>query len=630
MSKLEELREKIYSKAFPGRKRVVRLPETSEREEPQRPEWEEAPEEYQARMKTKKTHKTVAVLAGVVLGLAVLFWAAYQLLQSGFLLYFLGRTEIELSITAPERVTAGERVIYSVLYKNKSRNAIAGGELFFEYPQGAEPLEEIGEKTPEGRFRVKVPVSRIAPDAEARIDFPMRIFGKENGEITVAAALTYTPENAASKFTVRKEFTTAIERVPIAYSFTGGTKVRSGDEYELSLEYASNADTDFKNIGLRLTLPDGFQYQESDRAPDEKNMKEITWSIGTIRPGTSGTLRVKGVVTGMTLEPKIFGYALGMYDPGTQEWIPYLDKTVVAEIIEQPLGALVLIEGTRELSVSLGDALNGVVKIKNNSAVTLRAITVEMIIEGPVDTRRLSALTGALVGSQTLRWNVSTDQSLSELLPGEERTLLFSAPLRAPESASQIQNAVVTFKTTVRAAEDPKADFSPIGNDTLIVPINALPSFTARALYSGSLIVNTGPIPPTVGKKTTFSIILEADSFGGDISDVRISGFLLPYVTWENVIVPPTERIAYQQSTGEIIWNPGTIRASEGTRRVLFQVSFIPTENQVGSTQKLLSAIKGKAVDAFTKKDIEVTLPDVTTDLRDDFGVPVNSGSVIQ
>lgn len=627
MSKLEELREKIYSKVFSGRKRVVRIPE-SEDIKPERTLWQRSEAEQAAELKIHRRRKTAAAVLGVLFGLFVLFGLAYQVLKSGWLLYFLGQAEMELRIEAPDHIIAGDRVVYSVIYKNKSKNPITGGELFFEYPKGAEPVEEIGEGTSEGTFRVRVLVPALAPGEEARADFPLRIFGKEGDAITTTATLIYAPQNLASKFTVRREFLTTIDQVPVSLSFSGGAKVRSGDRYEFRLEYASNAETDFKNIALSVVYPEGFQYLESDRVPDSRDFNRMVWQLGTLQPGSSGSIRIAGIVSGVTLEPKTFRYSLGVYDKDAQTWIPYIDRAAVAEIIEQPLGVLVLVNGSREQSLSFGDTMNGTVKIKNNSAAAVHDVNIEMTVDGPIDFGKLRSNNGAVVGSRTLRWNSGTDPSLSQLNPGEERSLQFFAGLRGAEAAGRVKNATVTFKTAIKATEEAALDFKPAGNDTLILPVNAVSSFAAKALYSGTLIKNTGPIPPKVGQRTSYTIVWEVDSSGGDLSDVRMSAFLPPYVEWKGVTVPQSEQIAYQKSTGEIIWNPGAVRAGEGTRRVMFQISFIPSESDGGQQPVLVTKIKGTAVDSFTKKDIQVTVFDVTTDLRDDFGVPAGSGVV--
>lgn len=627
MGKLDELREKIYSKAFPGRKRTVRVPLADEAL-PENALWQKSSGELQMETLTKKRHKAFAVVIGVLLGLSAVFWIAYQILQSGLFFYFLGKSEVELSIIAPERVDAGDKIIYSVVYKNKSRAIVTGGELAFEYPKGAEPVGEIGERTSEGAFRVKVLIPAIASGEEGHTDFAMRIFGKEGNAIQVSATLVFTPENASSKFTVRKDFLTLIERVPVAVSFLGGTKARSGDAYEFKIEYASNASADFRDVAIRVLYPDGFQYRESDRVPDVRDSKEMVWQLGLIQPGSSGSIRVLGIVTGMTLEPKTFQYQLGTYDKNTKAWFPYIDHAAVAEIIEQPLGVLVYINGSREGSASFGDTLRAEVKIRNNSAVSLHGITVETAIEGPVDFAKINANTGAIVGSRTVRWTQVTDPALAELNPNEERVFPFSVSARGIESAGRFKDATITFKTSIKADVEVGVDFNPEGNDTLIVALNAVPSFQAKTLYSGSLIRNTGPIPPKIGARTSYTVIWEIDSLGGDLAEVRMSGFLPPYVRWENVIIPDSERIAYQKSTGEIIWNPGTIRAGGETRRIMFQVAIVPSESDENKTLALITKMKGSASDAFTNKEIQVTVRDVTTDIRDDFGVPLSSGSV--
>ena len=97
--------------------------------------------------------------------------------------------------------------------------------------------------------------------------------------------------------------------------------------------------------------------------------------------------------------------------------------------------------------------------------------------------------------------------------------------------------------------------------------------------------------------------------------------------------MPSDEKISYQSGTGEVLWNAGDIASSKNGqegRKVYFQISFTPSNNQANSQPSLVMKIAGTAIDAFTNKEIDISARDVTTSLVDDFGVPVGSGTVTQ
>lgn len=627
MDKLESLKQKIYSRGFLGRKRHEHIPpeEMEEKKEP----WLKSEAEKKAEEERRKRHKIISGLLGIIFGFSILFGLAYAALRSGVFFYFLGRAEVEVSIIAPTEIIAGDRVVYSVVYKNNSKYPIVSGELTFVYPKGAEVFGGA-EEIETGTTRVTAPIAAIAPGEEAHADFIARVFGKEGDDLAAEATLVYEPQNIRSKFTIKKSATVKIVRVPIVVSFSGDSKILSGDIYSFTLEYASNATGDFKNTALRVVYPEGFRFQESDRTPQFKDSKGALWDLGTVQSGSSGSIRVVGTMTGVALEPKTFQYAIGALNAKTHELTPYIERTAVSEIIEQALSVQTFVNGKKDATASLGDFMNVSIKIKNNSSVPLQNISLGMTIEGPFDPGSLRPRKGAVAGAGRVEWTSVTDGTLKRMDPGEEREEQLSFNIKRNEAASSIKNAAITMQSIVKAEKTESVDFEPRGTDALTVPINAVPLFQAKALYSGSRIRNSGPIPPKVGQRTTYAIVWEIESAGGDLSDVRIKAALPPYVQWENEIVPPSESIAYQKSTGEIIWNPGLIRAGigEDARRVMFKVSFMPTESSVNTIPVLVQSILGTAIDVFTNEDLKITVRDITTDLTDDFGVPSGSGIV--
>jgi hypothetical protein len=617
MSKLDDLRQKMYSLAFKGRQRRVPIPSE---ESSSRATWEG---------NAKVKGKYFTMITGMLLASLIIFGLLYASVQSGLLFYFLGRSEVELKIVAPEEAVAGDRTVYSVVYKNNSNKAIRNVKLVFEYPKDSEPVGETGEKTEGTALLAQMSLPDIPSGGEAHTEFRAKIFGKENNSITARATLTYEPENLQTKFTVKSQSDTRIIRVPIALSFTGSQKTRGGDSYEFDLEYASNATTDFKNIYIKINFPDGFQFRQSSILPEFKAGGYMIWRLNTLEPGSSGSIHVRGVMNGAALEPKTFQYSLGTYYKETAEWISYVDRTVVAEIVSSPLSVEAKIGGERDTVVSLGDGVNVVLSFKNNSSVSIQNIALSAALEGPIDFETIQSSNGTVVNSREIRWSPATDNSLSEILPGDEKTLNFSFRLKRSEKVAAGKNLAVTITSKIDGEGDESLGPNLSGADSLVVPIRAANIFQAKALYTGTLIKNSGPIPPKVGSRTTYAIVWEVGAQGGDLTNTQVKGVLPPYVKWEGVVVPSTEKIAFQPSTGEVIWSPGTLKADgDISRRVMFKVSFIPSETQLNNDAVLIKENTITALDSFTNTDLKSTVRDVTTNLLDDFGIPPNSGRV--
>ena len=629
MGKLEDLNKKLFSADFLGRKRTHR--QSLERPDSAREPWVFEPEELKRGELAKKQHSYVMVLFGLLIGVGIIFSFGYWTLQSGILFNLLGKTEVELLIVAPTEVIAGDRITYSVIYRNKSKNAIHDVELFFEYPKGSEIIGDFDDGIDPQSLRVRVPIDTIPPYMERDFDFTSRIFGKDGVPFVARATLKYTPENASSRFEVKKDHSLKIVHVPIAIDLKGAEEVLSGELKEYVIEYVSNASAQFRDIALRLTIPDGFQVLDFGTDPFYKDEKEFVWDIGSILPGSSGSISVRGILSGSPLEPKSFQYGLGIYNKETHEWVPYIERILTSKIIESQLFIQTTIQGKRQTSVALGESVSGVILYKNNSNTPFKNLTITVVIDGPIDPASLRVFGGAVLDSRTIQWKVATDPALRLLSVGGMRNLSFSFNTSRPNRVGNIKNMEIGITARIIAEKDQTADVTPEGNDAVMIQVQAVPYFIAKALYSGTVITNTGPIPPKVGKETTYTIVWEIGSFGGNLDDVMVRATLPLYMKWKKLIIPSGSAISYNSITNEIVWNPGRILASEfdsSTAKVSFQVGLTPSQSQIGFTPDIVGETSIEGVDVFTKNNIQRTVRSIDTNLLDDFGVPPNSGRV--
>ncbi len=632
MGKLEELNKKLYSLAFPGRKRLQKLPPSPQEGAGSRA-WTFGPKELQEQKHAKRRRSYAMMLFGFLVGLILLGILAYWALQSGFLLNFLGSAEVELSIIAPAEIVAGDRITYSIAYINKSAYTLKNVELLFEYPKGSDILPLSSEEEPLQSLRVRVPVNDIPPKTEGTVDFAARLFGQEGERPFARVVFRYVPENIASRFEIKKEHELTIVRVPLIVSMRGAEKVLTGESREYTIEYASNASAQFRDVALRLIVPEGFQAQEFGTDPIYKGDREFVWDVGSITPGSSGSIRIQGVLSGAPLEPKSFQYGIGIYNKETKAWMPYVERFAVSEIIEPPLFIQATVAQKRDLTMGLGSNAQAELTYRNNSNVPLRNLIITVTLEGPYDPVSLRAPTGAVIGSNTIQWKVATDPALGVLEIGETRTLPFSFNAHRPNRVGAIKNADIVVTAHITAEKDESVDFTPVGSDMLRIPIKAVPYFSSKALYSGTIIPNTGPIPPKVGQETTYVVIWEVGSFGGDLTDARVRASLPPYVSWKGNFIPSNAAIAYRPATNEIVWNMGTVRSGDldaGSQKVSFQIGLTPSPSHINFGPDLVTGIALTAVDMFTNTDIELSVRSLTSDIRDDFGVPQNSGRVVE
>jgi hypothetical protein len=123
-----------------------------------------------------------------------------------------------------------------------------------------------------------------------------------------------------------------------------------------------------------------------------------------------------------------------------------------------------------------------------------------------------------------------------------------------------------------------------------------------------------------VGQKTNLTVGWIVTNPSGELTQVKVSGVLMPGVVWESLArmansLPNLPQ--YDTRTNTVTWDIGSVPPGVGVSspkyEANFQISIIPSVNQVGQAPALLRDVKFEAVDAFTKEKISRTIQNSTT-----------------
>lgn len=159
-------------------------------------------------------------------------------------------------------------------------------------------------------------------------------------------------------------------------------------------------------------------------------------------------------------------------------------------------------------------------------------------------------------------------------------------------------------------------------------------SLLSRGFYYIGPFTNTGPIPPVAEKETTYTITWTVTNTSNTLTGVKAVATIPSYIKWTGKINPSTEKISFNPLGGEIVWDVGEVKAGVGStlapKEVSFQVSFVPSLSQVGTSPTILSDTKVTGVDSFTKTEISETKSSVTTDLKFDPNFSTEGSRVVR
>jgi hypothetical protein len=106
------------------------------------------------------------------------------------------------------------------------------------------------------------------------------------------------------------------------------------------------------------------------------------------------------------------------------------------------------------------------------------------------------------------------------------------------------------------------------------------------------------------------------------VDNAQVTATLPPYVTWLGAVSPSTEDVTYDQNSGTVTWNTGTVSAyssdSSSRREVAFQISFNPSINQISTVPILINPAILSATDDFTGAPLQSTQDYLTTSYSTD------------
>jgi len=140
-------------------------------------------------------------------------------------------------------------------------------------------------------------------------------------------------------------------------------------------------------------------------------------------------------------------------------------------------------------------------------------------------------------------------------------------------------------------------------NLTKKVRLNSRLHLAARAVHKSGPFTNTGPLPPSAGVETSYTIIWSVSNSSNELDNLVLKTTLPSQSKWLNVVSPLGENVDYNPTNGEVTWSAGRVPVDTSgapVKELYFQVGFTPSANQVGSTPKLIGPTSISAIDGFT------------------------------
>jgi hypothetical protein len=549
-------------------------------------------------------------LSTIILGL-VGFWYYQKNIYS--------KEVLKLEILGPRETSLGEEVEYIVKYQNNGDVRLENPTLIFEYPDysiinSGEPLRrEIGKEELGGD---------IYPGEERTITFKCRLLGKENEARIAKAAISYQPRNLNAWYESKTTFTTIIEKVPISFQFDFSSKVEPGKDLNVRLNYFSNVDFPLSGLRVKMSYPSGFDFKESNPGA----LGENEWEIGLLNRAEGGRIEAIGNIQGELGEEKIFKAELGSWKDGEFVLLKEISRGV--EIIRPDIYITQQINGSPEYIASAGGLLHYEIIFKNLSQESLTNLFMVAQLQGSIiDLESIKAPGGSFeTGNNSIVFDWRKNPQLAFLDSQEEGKIEFWVELKEDWKISDIdrdKNPIVKSQIILSEA---RREFETKVNSKLEV--------SQKAYFENEIFDNSGPIPPEVGRYTTYVITWQVKNYYNRVEDIKVRAFLPDEVELTGNIFPEEkeEDFVFDSGSREIIWNVNDLDPGEGVINsapsISFQVRLMPSSSQRGEPALLISEVEISGEDQWTDQILISTAPSIDTTLPDDETISEEMGIV--
>lgn len=523
---------------------------------------------------------------------------------------------IVITANAPLSLGAGEVVPLSFSIRNQNAVPVVSGTLVVNYPVGSRSAEDSSQSL----TTTRIPIERIESGEAIEVPAEAIIFGETDEEKTIDARFEYRVEDTNS--TLEKAVDPLVFRItssPLVIEVESLEKVAAGQEFTTTLTVRSNAPTTLNTVLVSAQYPSGFDFTESNPEPVFGN---DSWQIDEIGPGEEKEIQITGLLLGEESQEFVMDVEVGI--PRTDNRF-ILDSIYATDrhdfILEQPfIGIITTINGKQGESVVLSSARNTTVSIDLTNT-----------LDTPVyDTRLVARLSGTALdpreiqvndgfydsNDNTVRFDVTTEDSLERIAPGDSRRFTFTIePRHVPTGSVDI--AIDSF---ARRALEASSQEQLLGSSQVAVQYESILELGSSA------DIRQGSVPPEEGRRSEYEISLRASAGENDIVDGQVTTSLPTYVEWLDNYTGSGE-VSYNQVNKTITWTVGSLSARDASE-LTFAVAIQPSASQVGQTPVLVNTQQFRATDRYTGTVVRGESAVISTELSSDLGYDRGNGEV--
>jgi len=533
---------------------------------------------------------------------------------------------IDILVSGPVSVSGGEEFSLNVEVKNNNNIDLQVVDLQVEFPDGTRNTDDLSREL---KRYSEILGSIDVGNSEERI-IKAVLFGEENSQKEISINVEYRIPGSNAVFNKQKIYSLLVNSSPVNIKIVGVDEVNSNQQEDFEVEIVSNSLTKINDLVLKIDYPFGFNIISSNPISNEKNNNIFV--LGDLEPGGKRTIKISTIIQGQGGENRIIKFIVGTPQEGDNAIIkvPFSITSKEVAIKESFISLDFGLNGLLgdKISIRNGNNVESIIAWKNNLNEKIYNMSVKLKISGLALDKSSVEVEGGFYDSytNTIIFDKQYNENFSIIKPADSGILKFNFNILPQVSKPQVSfsNSVIKIETVVTGSLiDEEATRSEVlFSNSKDIRVTSDINLLSRAFRTVGPFENTGPIPPKVDNKTTYTITWTVTNSFNNLKDVKVTSFLSPNIGWIGNMDPENKKVVFNSDTGEIIWDIGDMKMDTGDKNpaetVSFQVFIIPSASQIGKEVNLLEETIVSGVDVFSDEKIVNSKPLINTNIISD------------
>ncbi|MFO0764679.1 MAG: hypothetical protein U0487_01370 [Patescibacteria group bacterium] len=539
---------------------------------------------------------------------------------------------LEVTIDGPESVIIGQETEYVVHWKNASFQTVQDAELRLGIP----PVLQVTymDPWPIDRSAMNWKLGLLGAGSEGKIVLRAIPFGKINDTTALQAVLTAPDQGAVD---IKDALST--KNITMADSVIRGQwnmppRVVAGDQVAIELALFHQGKEPLDAFDVSIQYPEAFVPTVSSTSANTST-HEMTKSFNSLASETTATVRVVGsFVAGASGDQR---FSTNVTQKHQDASILLYTASTTLPVLASDLSLQVVANGSAtDRTISPGDPVRVTLAYSNTSPDTLSDVSLQLAFESIKNGNsatgtsflQWTSLDDANKGAtstkariQTLTYDKKSVPALAALKPGDRGTIDITLPTVAVTTTTK--DAVIKLIATgkVGKAGDKQVPRS-VSTQPISLRYRSDAVFVASARYftEEGAPLGSGPLPPVVGKSTTYRIFWAIDKKLHELESLNVTTTLPDNVVLASGREVGAGTLSFTTSTHELRWTLNRLPQDIGTAEVWFDVTLTPKALDSGRFASLTGNASFTATDSLLQESIAQSVPALTTDLEDDDG----------